>query len=220
MIQIHGLTLTASLVVQLISIAIPLVVAFVTHMTAPSWLKGGLHAVLAALTGAVGVLVAANGGYDWQAFVQAILAALATSAVTYVTITRHIGGPQLQQVGLSLGKNLATTLSEDVMKLKYQGRHREVDPHDAPVAPAPTPAPKMAAPKGDDGYAPIYALGYMLIVLGLVGLIIGLIAPHVRSLVSWHWVLGPGIALLVIGAILAFLFGPIGPYRGGPYRRV
>jgi len=51
MFQIHGLTLTASLVVQLISLVIPWLVATLVHVNAPGWFKSGLHAVLAAVPG-------------------------------------------------------------------------------------------------------------------------------------------------------------------------
>lgn len=71
--------------------------------------------------------------------------------------------------------------------------------------------------RDDAGYTPVSTLAYLLIVLGLAGLIIGLIAPHVDALASWHWVLGPGIALLIVGVILAIMFGPT-PRSGYWYR--
>jgi hypothetical protein len=134
---IAHLSLTAATVVQLIGLAIPLVVAFVAHKSAPGWVKGGINAVLAAVTGAVGVLVSATGGYDWQAFIQAIVAALVASAASYVVVVKHIGGPQLEQIGLSLGKSLGTTISE--VAVKHVGKHTlEAQGVDTPT-PLPTP---------------------------------------------------------------------------------
>lgn len=66
--------------------------------------------------------------------------------------------------------------------------------------------------RGDGGYTPVSTLAYLLIVLGIVGLIIGLIAPHVTQLASVTWMLVPGIVLLVVGVILAIVFAP-GPWR-------
>jgi hypothetical protein len=130
--KIQGLTLTASEVVQLIGLIIPFLVAFIAHQNAPSWLKGGLHAVLAAITGSVGVLVATTGGYDWQAFVSAILAALGTSVMSYIVVAKHIGGPQLEATGLSLGKSLATAVS--TATVRHFGRHEAG--HVIPAIPA------------------------------------------------------------------------------------
>lgn len=216
MFQIHGLSLTASEVVQLVGLLVPLVVAWLAHANAPSWFKGGLNAVLAALTGAIGVLVATDGGYDWQAFVQAILSALTASVVSYIAITKHIGGPQLEQSGLNLGKSLIMDITKS-LPTDAGPKHAVGDP--LPADQTPPTGNVITPPKGDAGAAPVGSLAYILIVLGIVGLVIGLIAPHVASLASAHWMLTPGIVLLVVGVILALIFGP---WRGswGPGPRV
>lgn len=211
--QIHGLTLTASLVVQLIGLLIPLVVAWLAHQNAPSWFKGGLNAALGAVEGSVGVLVAANGGYDWRSFIQAILSALSASVISYIVVTKHIGGPQLEQAGLTLGRSLVTTISEDAMN--------HIGKHEAPLPTDQTPATGnvRTMPKGDGGYTPIYTIAYLLILLGVAGLILGLVGRHVADLASCAWMLIPGIILLVVGVIMAILFGPVGPWRRyGPGR--
>lgn len=97
------MSLTASNVVALISFFLPVLVAFVAKQHAPSWVKGGLHTLFAAITGAVGVLVSAGGGYDWRAFVSAIITALVTSAAAYIALWKHAGVPQIAAKTSSFG---------------------------------------------------------------------------------------------------------------------
>lgn len=45
-------------------------------------------------------------------------------------------------------------------------------------------------------------LGYLLVVLGVVGIVVGLIDP-----LNARWALVPGIVLLIIGIVLWLVFG-------------
>jgi hypothetical protein len=133
------MSLTATDVVKIISFFLPLLVAVVAKAHAPSWVKGSLHTLFAAVTGALGVLVSAGGDYDWRAFVSAIITALVTSAAAYIALWKHVGVPQIaaktsgfglgpEQVEVLVDKGVVEmeALAQRVVQIINSGQHTTV----------------------------------------------------------------------------------------------
>lgn len=213
-------SLNASAVVTLVGLVVPLVTGFLVSPKSPGWFKSLVTFVLTIINGSVGALVGINGGYDWKGFEASIVLALVSAAASWIVVTKNIGGPQLQQIGLQLGEWLAHEIDHG----KHEAGHVvPVDPGAGTSLPLPdvpptgnVAGPHLSQPKGDAGYAPVGFLGYLLIVLGVVGLVLGLLGRHVAEMASCAGFLIPGIVLLVVGIVL-WLLGSYGP---GPWRRV
>ncbi len=92
---------------RFIGLAIPLLVALVTKRVASRGLKGVLNLVLSAVGGSAVYLVAKDGGYDVEGFVNATLNAFVVSVATYYGVYKPTGvSAKLQNktAGFGLGK--------------------------------------------------------------------------------------------------------------------
>ena len=74
-----------------IGLLIPLLVSAVTHAQAPAWLKSLANLVLAAVVSALAVFTDSGVSHTWRAFLGALVAALVTSATSYLTVSGPLG---------------------------------------------------------------------------------------------------------------------------------
>lgn len=77
--------------VRLLGIAIPIVTALITKSTASSSLKSIVTTVLSAVTATAAYLIAADGSYDWQGFVNAFLNTFIPAIALYYGLYKPTG---------------------------------------------------------------------------------------------------------------------------------
>lgn len=88
---VNFLSYDAATVSRLLGALVPLLVAVLTRRYATSGLKAALNLVSSVVVGSATYLVAADGGYDWQGFVNASLNTLIVSAATYYGLWKPTG---------------------------------------------------------------------------------------------------------------------------------
>ena len=140
----------ATTTAQLLGLVIPFLVAIVTKKVASSGLKGVLNLVLSAIAGSTVYLVAADGGYDVQGFVNATMNVFIVSIATYYGVTKPTGLTEtVQNVTSGFGLGTKPTLQTDdaVAAIEIPAEHAAVLKDEEPILTAPITAAKKATPR-------------------------------------------------------------------------
>jgi len=102
----------ATMISQLLGLAIPFLVALVTKRVASGGLKGVINLLLSAIAGSVTYLVASDGGYDVTGFVNSTVNVFIVSITAYYGVYKPTGVSETVQnktANIGLGKPELTT---------------------------------------------------------------------------------------------------------------
>jgi hypothetical protein len=170
-------------VVRIIGLLIPILTALVTKHVASQGLKSVVTLVLSAVTAAVAVLVSADGGFAWQAFVNAFINAFVPAIAIYYGLWKPTGvAGSVAAATKTFGLGSPPTL-ETAAKGEESPDSAAGDPH-----------------AGEGGLVAVGSLALLLVVLGAVGLLAGLLLPN-------HMLLVVGVIVLVLGVVIGFAGG-------------
>lgn len=106
--------LSAATVSSLLALFLPLVVALLTKYDVAPTVRIWVNMFLSAAAGAVGTLVASDGGFAWLTFILSSVAAFLTSALTYMAVWKPTGAAQsvaakTENVGVGTTRSPAAT---------------------------------------------------------------------------------------------------------------
>lgn len=180
-VQIDWLNLSNPItVVRVLGLLIPILTALVTKRLSSQGLKSVVTLALSAITAGVAVLVSADGGFDWNAFVNAFVNTFGPAIAMYYGLWKPTGlAGSVAAATHSFG--LGTS---PVLETSAKG--------------AESPDSAVGAPHvGEGGFT---SVAFLLVVLGAVGVLAGLLLPS-------HVFLVVGAVLLVVGLIVGFSGG-------------
>jgi hypothetical protein len=89
--QTDWLSAEATNVVRLLGLLIPLLTALLTKKLASQGLKAVVTLISSVLLGSIAYLVAADGGYDWEGFVNAFINAFLPAIAAYYGLWKPTG---------------------------------------------------------------------------------------------------------------------------------
>lgn len=179
--QIDWLNLSdPTTVVRILGLLIPILTAVVTKRVASQGLKSVVTLVLSAVTAGVAVLVADDGGWAWQAFVNAFINTFLPAIAMYYGFWKPTGvagsvAAKTEHFGVG---------PSPVLETADKGQESP-------------PAAAGAPHAGEGGYA---SLALLLVVAGAILVVAGLLVPS-------HTVLIVGAIVLVVGIVVGFAGG-------------
>ncbi len=174
-------------VVRVLGLLIPILTALITKRVASQGLKSVVTLVLSAITAATAVLVSDDGGYAWQAFVNAFINTFVPAIVMYYGLwkpTGLAGSVSAKTENFGIG-------SPPVLETGDKGQESP-------------PAAAGAPHAGEGGAIAVGSLALLLVVIGAIGAIAGLLLPDRTFLVV-------GVIVLIVGVVVGFAGGRRNP---------